>query len=541
MGNSYAVDPNVDVGMSNISLWNNTKNAFSGNSSLTRDLALAKVKRNSSFSINSAGHVVFKNLTPAQIELLEDAGAQPYKNSTVRLIAPVGQGKISGLEPKVRISATDLGPMNAGSIKGVGADVLHKAGIKGQGVHVFIADTGLAKHPDIEDANVMDYNDHTTPGEETKDDRTDAQGHGTHVAGTAVGKYGLAPKALIHSEQVLGANGSGSVSTILAGMDSAIQFKKKNPDTPVILTMSLGGTAQSEDPNDDPMVKKVQEAKALGIVVTLALGNSGKDGTCTIGSPAVAASEAAGHAAFGVAAVDFKDDPAAYGTHEIASFSSTASPNPDAGKGQGSVGIFSAKGVNVESADAKTGGRIKYSGTSMATPAMAGVNALLMGYANSRGYYKDQLVKDSAFQRVLAWSAMGIDNPKNLENWADKLGTGLAVKTSMNELLGPVVMRELRRVAELGAGDATGYREGAGTVRVDLAKILLDRWYGANKQVDPPEDIFPPWVKEGEDTSAECKDGGGGGSPIPGLPVDWQKLIGQYTPEFIREAAKLDF
>src|SRR5207237_4072459 len=73
-------------------------------------------------------------------------------------------------------------------------------------------------------------------------DASDCQGHGTHVAGTVGGKtYGVAKGVRLVSVRVLDCAGSGSYSTIIAGIDWITAPAVK----PAVVTMSLGGTASA--------------------------------------------------------------------------------------------------------------------------------------------------------------------------------------------------------------------------------------------------------------------------------------------------------
>ena len=137
-------------------------------------------------------------------------------------------------------------------------------GQNGQGVKVFILDTGiLYGHGEFEGRAQQGYSGYGDNG-------TDRQGHGTHVAGTVGGRlYGVAKKATLVSVKVLSDTGSGSFSTIVAGMDWVIANKGTSP---AVVNMSLGGSGTNSTMNS--AVKRLYDAK---IPVIVAAGNSNVD------------------------------------------------------------------------------------------------------------------------------------------------------------------------------------------------------------------------------------------------------------------------
>ncbi len=250
------------------------------------------------------------------------------------------------------------------SVPQIGADKAWAAGYDGKGVRIAVLDTGVdATHADLKGQVVAEKNFSTAP------DATDRYGHGTHVAsiaaGTgakAAGRYkGVAPGAKLLNGKVLDDDGFGDDSGILAGMDWAAE---QGAD---VVNLSLGG---GDTPAIDPLeaqVNKLSEEK--GILFAIAAGNSGEAGEQTIGSPGSA------EAALTVGAVDGKDT--------LAPFSSTG-PGLD---GQIKPDV-TAPGVDITAASApgsviaqevgeKPAGYVSISGTSMATPHVAGAAAIL--------------------------------------------------------------------------------------------------------------------------------------------------------------------
>lgn len=143
-------------------------------------------------------------------------------------------------------------------------------------VHVAVIDTGVdSNHPDL---NVVSGDDADMVCSSSGDcaDGGDPQGHGTHVAGTigaigdGSGVVGVAPGVPLHAVRVLGSDGSGYVSDILAG----IEYVLDHPEIRVA-NMSLGGPSGSSlDAELDEALSRLEDA---GVVVAIAAGNEGQD------------------------------------------------------------------------------------------------------------------------------------------------------------------------------------------------------------------------------------------------------------------------
>lgn len=213
--------------------------------------------------------------------------------------------------------------------------------LDGTGVDVYVLDTGVIWHPDYSaryQGGCIDYTGEgclvSTPNR-----------HGTHVAGTAVGTtYGVAKGANLYNYKVLTSTGSGSFGWAAAAVDDITGIKQQIPSSKIVINMSLGGGRY------DPMNAAVDQASAAGIVVVVAAGNEATDACNT--SPASAVS------AITVGATTNLD--------QIASYSNTGS----------CVDIY-APGSSILSASID-GGSTTLSGTSMASPHVAGVAALYL-------------------------------------------------------------------------------------------------------------------------------------------------------------------
>ncbi len=240
----------------------------------------------------------------------------------------------------------------------IGTPKAWEAGLTGKGVKVAVLDTGAdLGHPDL--AGRVAESKSFIEGQEV----ADRDGHGTHVASTVGGsgagsdgkEKGVAPGATLAVGKVLSDEGSGTESQIIAGMEWAA----KDIDAKIV-SMSLG----SREPSDgtDPMAQAVNTLSAeTGALFVIAAGNSGAPGS--IGSPGAADS------ALTVGAVDSADE-AAYFTSQGPRHGDQAL-KPD----------LSAPGVGILAARSQlapgSGLYTSMSGTSMATPHIAGVAALL--------------------------------------------------------------------------------------------------------------------------------------------------------------------
>ncbi|WP_440056616.1 S8 family peptidase (plasmid) [Pseudoalteromonas sp. T1lg65] len=144
----------------------------------------------------------------------------------------------------------------------------------GSGVTAYIIDTGVR-------ISHNDFGNRASHGYDFVDndaDATDCNGHGTHVAGTVGGSaYGVAKNVNVVGVRVLGCDGSGTFSGVIAGID----WVKNNASGPSVANMSLGGGASQAV--DDA----VNSAVASGVSFVVAAGNDNSN-ACNY-SPARAA------------------------------------------------------------------------------------------------------------------------------------------------------------------------------------------------------------------------------------------------------------
>lgn len=223
----------------------------------------------------------------------------------------------------------------------------------GSGVRVYIIDTGILSGHEQFAGRVL-------PGFSALGDNVteDCNGHGTHVAGTVGGSTaGVAPGVSLVPVRVLDCTGSGSWSGVIAGLDWVTQQKLNNKSIPMAANMSLGGGLTSS------LNDAVTKAIAAGVVVAVAAGNSSADACQT--SPASTPN------ALTVGASESGDNRAGY-----SNFGSC-------------LDIF-APGTGITSAwIGATNAYSTISGTSMASPHVAGVAALILSAYPS--YSPDQV------------------------------------------------------------------------------------------------------------------------------------------------------
>jgi len=290
-------------------------------------------------------------------------------------------GQIRGLahNPNVRRIEQDIRVQAAldASRRDFGVDRarLDYPGITGAGAGICILDTGVdATHEQLDSKSVT-WHDFVGTSPTPYDDH----GHGTHVANIAAGDgtgginaptfRGVAPGAPLYIGKVLDSSGSGADSTIISG----IQWCASQPGVRVI-SMSIG-TAQGSD-GLDALSQAVNSAvENDGKVAVIAAGNSG-DEPQTVGSPGAAID------AITVGAVAEWSAPvnAGAGRHSdgvyLAPFSSRGPTLANVMKPD-----VVAPGVTVTAAMANQPGGatyVTYSGTSMATPFVAGTAALAL-------------------------------------------------------------------------------------------------------------------------------------------------------------------
>lgn len=166
----------------------------------------------------------------------------------------------------------------------------HDNGYYGEGVGVAIVDTGICLHKDFTEGGnrVIAFKDFVNGKIEPYDDN----GHGTHVAGiiggngySSRGKYmGIAPACKIIAIKVLDHRGDGNISDVLAGLQWIIDNRKKYNIR--VVNISVGTTAKESLDENSLLVQGVNAVWDSGIIVVVAAGNNGP-GPMTISTPGI--------------------------------------------------------------------------------------------------------------------------------------------------------------------------------------------------------------------------------------------------------------
>ncbi|MGF1932837.1 MAG: S8 family peptidase [Nostoc sp. ChiQUE02] len=334
------------------------------------------------YSLNFSGRSSY-NSTDADVQLQNSSDSENNNNATANAFSTGsynstnGYGLINGAAAVARATGQntfadvpDLGGNNWGADL-VKAPEVWAQGYTGQGVVVAVVDTGVDyNHEDLKNniwtnANEIAGNGIDDDGNGYIDDNygwnfaaknnntLDKNGHGTHVSGTIAGENnnygvtGIAYNAKIMPVKVLNDSGSGSYSSISKGIRYAVDNGAN------VINLSLGGASSNRT-----LESAIDYASSKGVIVVMAAGN---DGDSSPGYPARYAYKSG----IAVGAVDKNNN--------MPDFSNRSGTNE--------IAYVTAPGVKVYSS-VPNNQYDSYSGTSMATPHVAGVVALMLS-ANS--------------------------------------------------------------------------------------------------------------------------------------------------------------
>ncbi|SFF47249.1 Serine protease, subtilisin family [Actinacidiphila alni] len=324
-----------------------------------------------SAAVRTAGTAAVTALTAGTVPVrdLESIGARSVRVTAdqadgfwKRLTAGGSGTARSASLPKVWLDAR-VGAVSDTGVDQIGAPVAWEAGYRGQGVKVAVLDTGVDRtHPDLA-GRVALAEDFTSSPSGT----ADLFGHGTHVASIVGGngaashgvRQGVAPASSLLIGKVLGDDGYGTESGVIDGMEWAADSGAR------VVNMSLG----SDEPSDgtDPVSLALNGiSRTRGTLFVVAAGNNGS-GPQTVGTPGVA------DRALTVGAVDRQDALAPFSSRGPRIGDGAVKPDVTAP----GVGIVAARAAGTTLGDPVDRYYTAASGTSMATPHVAGAAALL--------------------------------------------------------------------------------------------------------------------------------------------------------------------
>lgn len=325
-----------------------------------------------------------------------------YEGDLDELLAKIkANPKVEAAEPLMTVKANFVpnDPMYAQqwNMKAINIEKAWEV-TKGKGVVVAVLDTGIAweNHGDFAVVPDLDGQKFASGWDFVNDDdhANDDHGHGTHVAGTIAqatnngeGVVGVAFESTLMAVKVLDHFGSGNTADIADAIHWAADHGAK------VINMSLGGGGRS-----DVMEHAVAYARARGVVVVCAAGNGGRG---------VVEYPAAYPGSFAVAAVGPTGAKAPYSSwgKEL----DLAAPGGDKSQGE-AAGIVQN---TIDPQDVGKGIYASYQGTSMATPHVAGVSALL---------YAAGAKNPDQVEKALVLGAKAAPGTKG---WSDQFGHGL--------------------------------------------------------------------------------------------------------------------
>ena len=164
----------------------------------------------------------------------------------------------------------------------IGAQDVSQGGLDGAGMTVAVFDSGIYGHPDLDFGNKIVFSVDFTSGEAVITDRNqDGYGHGTHVAGLIAGDgrssgglyRGVAPRASLIDVKVLGDDGAGRVSNLIAAIEWVTEHRQQLDVRVANFSVS---TPAFEPYYEDPLCEAVKEMTHAGITVVASSGNLGK-------------------------------------------------------------------------------------------------------------------------------------------------------------------------------------------------------------------------------------------------------------------------
>lgn len=376
---------------------------------------LARARRGSAKGETVRVIVQYKHVpTQAHYSAMQNRGgrlhARLHMIRSAAFTIPVSQLPALEADPEIESVSIDhsLNVMDDLTNSATGVASAWNSGFTGAGIGVAVIDSGINdNHPDLWDSThttsrVLYHQDFTgTPTKNSNGGNYDLYGHGTHVAGIIAGngylsggRYaGVAPEANLVDLRALDAYGAGNDSTVIAAIQQAIALK--NTYNIRIINLSLGrGIPVSY--TQDPLCQAVEAAWKNGIAVVVAAGNYGR--LSVNGSNGYGTITAPGNDPYVITVGATKSNGSSSASAETKASYSSKGPTtydhvvkPDIMAPGNDVVSLAAPGATLEASypnDIVTGsdGNADYftlSGTSMATPVVAGAAALMLEEQNT--------------------------------------------------------------------------------------------------------------------------------------------------------------
>ncbi|KAF2870474.1 subtilisin-like protease [Massariosphaeria phaeospora] len=252
---------------------------------LSTVLEVAGIEPHSRYSVGKVKGFNFE-ADDAILDILQGMGAikSVEPDSKMYATAPLRQSRQASNATAVTQKNAPWGLSRLSHKKTGASDYIYDSSA-GKGSFIYIIDTGIF-------TDHSEFAGRATIGKSFIDGAVgeDDQGHGTHCAGTAAGStYGVAKAANLIAVKVLGADGSGTNSGVLKGIEWAVDHATENGHLDhAVLSMSLGGTF-SQTTND-----AIEEAISAGAFIAVAAGNDNKNvagyspgsapSACTVGA-----------------------------------------------------------------------------------------------------------------------------------------------------------------------------------------------------------------------------------------------------------------
>lgn len=276
----------------------------------------------------------------------------------------------------------------------VNINYVHNMGITGKGIGIAILDTGISNHVDIYN-NIVCFKDYVNNYKNVYDD----SGHGSHVAGIiagsgekSYGKYkGAAPDSSVVILKCLDRYGNGKRNNVLEALGFVMENRTKYNIR--IVNISVGAINKASDKDNIRLIEGVEKLWAAGIVVVAAAGNNGPDGG-SITAPGCSKD---------IITVGASDDNLGHRMGSKQNYS---------GRGPTDVCIIKPEivcpGTGIISCNNKNGYSAK-SGTSMATPVVSGIIALMLE--------KKPTLTNKEIKKKLYENAVDIGLDKSHQGW----------------------------------------------------------------------------------------------------------------------------